>query len=218
MKELLLKNKRLKALAVVLSAALWYFIAGQTNTEVGFLVPLVFKGVPEKMEIAGVPPAEIEIRVSGPKRAIDTLSPSQVVAEIDLSGAKGGLNTFKILPQNISVPVGVEVVRFRPASVDIRMEQVVKVSLPVVARLSGTPGWGYRVAGTEIMPPVVSAVGMRKELKDRKAFYTRPVDVTGLKASKTVRADLDVDESEFKNIGARSVSVIVRIEKADKEP
>ncbi|TAN62035.1 YbbR-like domain-containing protein [bacterium] len=213
----LFKNKRLKALAVVLSAALWYFVAGQTGTEVGFLVPFVLKGMPENMELSGLPPAELEVRVSGPKRVIDTLSPSQVVAEIDLSGVKEGLNTFKIQPQNISVPVGVDIVRFRPSSVDIRTEELVKMTLPVNARLTGTPGWGWRVVGVEAIPAVISASGLKRDQKDRKGFYTRPIDISGIKASKLVMAELDIEEGEFKSIGARKVSVRVKIEKATRE-
>lgn len=122
MKSRIFKNITLKALAIVFSAALWYFVAAQSNSEVAFLVPVAFKGLPGEMEMAGPLPGEIEIRVAGPKRLINTLSPSHVVAEIDLSGARPGRNTFKISAQNITAPSGIEVVRLRPDSIGLSVK------------------------------------------------------------------------------------------------
>lgn len=124
LRGLFLKNKRLKLLALVFSAALWFFVAGQSNTEVGFLVPLGLKGIPADLTVTGGPPSEIEVRVSGARQVISALSSSQIIAEIDLSGGVEGVNTYNILPDNIITPVGVEVTGIRPSSVEVRLEKL----------------------------------------------------------------------------------------------
>lgn len=213
MKVILLKNLRLKILALVFATALWFFVAGQSSTEVGFLVPIVFKGIPANMVIAGLPPGEVEVRVAGPKGVINNLSPSNVVVELDVSGAKEGHNTYKILPQNITTPVGVEVVRLRPSSIDLRMEPVIKLSLPVRARLTGSPAAGFRVAGVRVFPPSVTATGVKREIKNTSVIYTRPIDISGLGSTRNFTSELDILENEFRTISADKVSVRVVIEK-----
>ncbi len=214
MKGFLLKNIRLKILAVVFATALWFFVGAQSTSEVGFLVPIALKGIPENMEIAGAPPGEIEVRVSGPGRTINTLSPSSVIAEIDLSGAKEGHNRVKITPQNITTPMGVEVVRLRPGSVDIRMEALRKASVPVKARLRGEPAGGYKVAAVNVSPAVVTVSGSSRAVKGLNAIYTSPVDISGLDSTKKFTVGLDVAAGEFRSLSADKATVRVSIIKA----
>ena len=147
MKELFASNLKLKLLAVIFSLALWFFVAGQSRTEVGFIVPISYKGIPKDLIMTGAPPDEVEVRVTGPKLFINNLSPSQISAELDMSGAKEGINTLRIQPTDIITPMGVDVQRLRPSSVDFRLERITRVELPVRALVSGRPAPGYRVVG-----------------------------------------------------------------------
>lgn len=215
-RDVLFKNFRLKLMALVFATALWFFVAGQSNTEVGFLVPLVYKGMPNNMAIAGSPPGEIEVRVSGPKFVIKNLSPAKVIAELDLSDAKEGVNTYKLLPQNITTPVGVDVLRLYPSSVELRIERISEVTLPVMARVRGEPAKGYRVKGVKVYPDSVRATGLKKEIKDLreiKGIYTKPVDVSGIRSSGNYSAALDVVGNEFGTLSTDKVTVFVIIEK-----
>lgn len=207
------KNKRLKLMALVFAAVLWFFVAGQSNTEVGFLVPLGLKGIPKDMVVTGVPPAEMEVRVSGAKPVIINLSSSQIIAELDLAGAKEGVNTFNILPEDIITPVGVDVLSIRPKSVEVRLEKLVKTALPVKARLQGAPAPGFRVSGVRVSPLTVDAAGIKKEMQEAGALYTKPVDIRGLQASKSFVVQIDTSPEAFRDLSVDKVSVTVFIEK-----
>ncbi|HLC19178.1 MAG TPA: CdaR family protein [Thermodesulfobacteriota bacterium] len=213
MKGLFTNNLRFKLLAVVFSSALWFFVAGQSSTEVGMLVPLEFRGIPADMAMTSAPPGEIEVRVRGSKLVINNFSFGQVSAVLDLSSAKEGLNTYNILPGDIVTPTGVRVTRIRPGSVDIRMEGTAKAELPVKVRLTGRPAKGYKVAGLKVDPERVEVVGAKMKLKSLKGIYTEPVSVSGLAGSNTFYARLDPGDNDFNSISADRVNVRVFIEK-----
>ncbi len=213
MRELILKNFRLKLLALGFSLALWFFVAGQKSTEVGFIVPLSFKGIPKGMVMTGSPEGEADVRVVGPKFLVNNLLPSQIIAEVDLGSAKEGVNGYRILPRDVTVPIGIKVTRVLPASVEVRMDRLVDVVLPVKVRLSGKPAKGWRVAGVSASPKSVTAGVVRKNLDAISAVYTAPVDINGARATKAVTAQLEVPDHDLRALSAESVKVKVTFEK-----
>lgn len=217
MKLFLATNMRLKLLAVAFAIALWFFVAGQSKTEVGFLVHLGFKGMPADMVMTGVPPDDIEVRVAGPRFFISNLSPAQITAELDLSGAKEGLNTYRLQPKDIITPMGVEVLRLRPGSVDVKLERLVKTELPVKVRLSGQPAEGYRVADVLVFPKTVTLTATQRELGEARAVYTRPVDISGMDSPASVNAQLDTGNLDFRSISAERVEVKLIVKKETRK-
>lgn len=213
MKRIFLRDLKLKALALVFAAALWFFVAGQSSTEVGFLIPVGLKGIPRGMVMVSVPPDEIEVRVMGPKFVINNLSPSRIQVELDLSDAREGLNNLRIVPRDIVVPMGVEVVKTRPVSVDIRLERLITVNLPVKARLTGKPAPGYKVIDVNVSPRSVAATGLKKEMGDLSGVYTKPVDVSGLTSTALFTVQLDIPVKAFRSISYDKVDVKVVVGK-----
>ncbi|MBE7415529.1 MAG: hypothetical protein HS130_10035 [Deltaproteobacteria bacterium] len=207
MRSFLASNTKLKVLALVFALALWFFVAGQSRTEVGFLVPLGFKGIPKDMVMTSMPPDELEVRVTGPKLFINNLSPTQITAEIDLSGAREGLNTYRIQSKDIITPMGVEVQRLRPSSIEVKLEKMVRAELPVKARLTGRPAAGYRVADVAVAPTTVSVTGTEKEMRKLKEISTRPIDISGIDAPLSVKVQLDHAGLELRSLSVESVEV-----------
>ncbi|MEE8573871.1 MAG: CdaR family protein [Thermodesulfobacteriota bacterium] len=122
MKKSMTDNAGLKFAALALAVVLWLLVGGKSEAEVGFLVPLELRGVPADMVMATTPPGSIEIRVTGPRKAIGKLSPADVRVDIDLSSAREGLNSFRISSYDVEVPGGISVVSVNPVKIDIRME------------------------------------------------------------------------------------------------
>lgn len=213
MKRIFLQDLKLKVLALVFAVALWFFVAGQSSTEVGFLVPVGVKGIPRGMVMVSAPPEEIEVRAMGPKFLINNLSPSRIKVELDMGDAVEGLNNLKIAPGDIAVPMGVEVVKTRPVSVDIRLERLVTVNLPVKVRLTGRPAAGYKVIDVKAEPGSVTANGVKKEMRDLSGVHTKPVDVSGLASTARFTAQLDIPVNEFRSISGDKVDVKVVIGK-----
>lgn len=213
MRNLLLSNVKLKVLSLVFASALWFFVAGQSNTEVGLIVPMGLKGIPRDMVMTSRPPGEVEVRVMGPKFFISNLSPSQITAELDLSDAREGVNTYRLLPHDITTPMGVDVVRLRPGSVDIRLERLATVTLEVRPKITGRPAPGYRVAEVVVSPRTVTAGVLKKDSEGLGAVYTKPVDVSGFTFSKDVIVPLELPVVELRSMSADRAEVRISIKK-----
>ena len=215
MKKLVSANLKLKLVAVVLATALWFFVAGQSNTEVGVIVPVVYKGAPRDLVISNTPMDEVEVRVMGPKLFINNLSASQIIAELDLSGATVGVNSYRLKLSDITTPMGVEVLRVRPSSVEVRMDRLERKSLRVKPRLTGRPEKGYEIADIVVLPNEVEATSVKKSLSSLGEIRTVPLDVSGLNQSTSVTLRLDVPSKyEFRSISPDKVDVKVVIRKA----
>lgn len=212
MREFFTSNLRLKAMALAFAVALWFFVAGQSRTEVGFLVPVGLKGIPKDMVMTSGPPDEIEVRVTGPRLFISNLSPAQIAAELDLSAAKEGLNAYKLQTKDIMTPMGIDVLRLRPASIEVKLERLSKADLPVRARVVGRPAQGYRVADVQVFPKHVVVTGTRKEISIG-AVFTKPLDISGMDSSTSLSVQLDTAGAEFRSISAERVEVKVIIRK-----
>lgn len=213
MREFFTSNLRLKAMALAFAVALWFFVAGQSRTEVGFLVPIGLKGIPKDMVMTSGPPDEIEVRVTGPRLFISNLSPAQIAAELDLSAAKEGLNAYKLQTKDIVTPMGIDVLRLRPNSIEVKLERLSKADLPVRARVVGRPAPGYRVTDVQVFPKHVTVTGTRKEIKDIGAVFTKPLDISGMDSSTSLSVQLDTAGGEFRSISAERVEVKVIIRK-----
>ncbi len=213
MKDLFFKNMRLKALALAFAIALWFFVAGQSNTEVGFLVPLGFKGIPRDLVMTSVPPAEIEVRMRGPKLFLNNLSPAQIIAELDLTGAKEGLNSYRIRSSDIVRPMGIDVSMIRPDTVDLRLERIVTASLPVKVRFTGRPAAGYRLVSFTVSPKAINAGVLKRQRKEIRVIYTKAIDLDGLTDSFTVTVPLDAPERRLWSLSADKVRVRFIIDK-----
>ncbi len=208
-------NLKLKSLAVIFSIALWFFVAGQSNTEVGFLVPIGYKGVPADLVIGSSPPDEVEVRVEGPKFFINNISPAKIIAEIDMSNATEGLNTFRFKPTDVTTPMGVQVVRLRPSSVEVRMYRLEHKTLKVVPLLKGRPQAGYEVAQVQVSPDTVDAASIKKSILKLRSVNTVPIDVTGINETMSATVQIDVPSRyEFRSISAEKADVKVIVRKA----
>ncbi len=212
-KTFLTTNPRLKVMALVFSIALWFFIAGQKNSEVGFLVPLGFKGVPKDMVMTSAPPGEVEVRVLGPRLIINKLSPSQVKVELDLSGATEGTNTFKVTQGDVELPIGVTAIRIRPDVFKVRMGRIVNVKLPVLPDVKGKPAAGFKVTEVITIPGEVTVSGLEKDVEGLKSIKTSPVDIAGADSTRSFTTGYELAPKEFRGISEKNVIVRVQIER-----
>lgn len=213
MREFFTSNLRLKAMAMAFAVALWFFVAGQSRTEVGFLVPIGLKGIPKDMVMTSGPPDEIEVRVTGPRLFISNLSPAHIGAELDLSAAKEGLNAYKIQPKDIVTPMGIEVLRLRPNSIEVKLERLSKADLPVRVRVVGKPASGYKVEEILVFPKSVTVTGTRKEITNIGPLFTKPLDISGMDSSTSLSVQLDTARAEFRSLSSERVEVKVIIRK-----
>jgi diadenylate cyclase len=93
---------KLGVLATV--SLVWLLLAGEQNFRVSLLVPLEENKLPQSLEIVSPLNPQVEITFLGLRKDASTLEPGDIHAQVDLSRANPGTQTFSITPNNISLP------------------------------------------------------------------------------------------------------------------
>jgi hypothetical protein len=126
-----LQRRRLAAhapealLAVAVASAAWLLTAsGSDVAEAVRSAPVVVENLPAGYVVESVAPAEVEVTLSGPRRALFFGDPSPLRAPIDARLVRLGRRTFQIAPGQVEAPPGLEVVAVEPAQVKISVREV----------------------------------------------------------------------------------------------
>jgi len=215
--DLIYRHHGLKVIALVLAAALWFLVVGEKAAEESFTVQLGIKGIPENMLPIGDIQKNVEVRLSGPRGFINNISAKDISATIDIGevsgGLKEGVNIFRVNPDNIRVPKGIEVVKVIPSSIDIRLEKVSKAILPVKVVTAGKSARGYYIEDIDVTPDKVVVIGKKDELSGIKSIKTGVVDVSGITKTTKYSALLDVSAKAIKSTEPALVEVTVFVKK-----
>ncbi len=171
------RNLGLKVLALALAALLWFTVAGEHVGERVMRVPLEFHNIPPDLEIVGDSPTTVDIRVRGSSGVISRLQPGEVVASLELGGARPGSRLLHI--EEIRAPYGVDVVQVIPSTVSLELEKMASRVVPVVPALEGEPAPGFVVGRVVSDPATVRIEGPESRVRQLAEATTEPVVVTG---------------------------------------
>lgn len=203
------KNVGLKLLALALSAGLWWFVAGESNVQVGFSVPLEIRNVPEGMAITNKVESQVDVRITGPSTLVGALQQKDVSAVIDLSSAKAGRELVSLTERSVKVPIGFRVQRIYPNAVEVYLEKLERRRLPVTARIGGTPQLRRRIARVTVDPPSLEVEALPEEFTRIRALVTEEVTPGAPEGVFSDRARVDLPEGHAKIVGNSTVRVTV---------
>jgi YbbR domain-containing protein len=154
-------------------------LAGEEIVDRGLRVPLELQQFPSGIELVGEAPTVVDIRVRGGSGDLSRLSPGDIVAVLDLRGARPGRRLFQLTPDQVRAPFGVEVQQVTPASVALMFERSATRQLPVMPAYEGTPAPGYVVGEITADPRMVDVVGPESAVAKAMEALTEPVSVAG---------------------------------------
>ena len=125
------------------------------------------------------PVPNVNVRLSGSKKAIRQLIPYMVSVQVELSQRQVGLVTVPLTPENVLLPNGLEVVSIEPNAVQLDLEREVTQRLPVFPKLVGEPAAGSTVGEPEVFPNQVLVTGPEPMLARIDSLSTRPLSLDG---------------------------------------
>ena len=165
----------LKILAIALAALLWLVVAGEQIVERALRIPLEFTNLPSQLEIVGEPPNVVDVRVRGSSGALSRMAAGELVAVLDLRGARPGPRIFHLGGSDVRAPFGVEVVQVAPSNLSIAFERSASKVLPIVPEVEGEPAPGFEIGTVTADPPTVEVVGPASVLDGLTSAMTEPV-------------------------------------------
>lgn len=117
--SVLVRHWELKLLALGFSAVLWVFVMTSEKSDLILSAPVELDGLPPGLALIGERPESVDVQLHGLRGALARLGPEQVKARLSLSGARAGEVTLRVLPEQISVPTGITVVRVNPSRIRV---------------------------------------------------------------------------------------------------
>ncbi len=208
----------LKLVSLALALVLWLLLvpAEKVSSEKSLVIPLETRNVPAGLEIVERPVPTVDVTIRAPKRVLSEITPSSLVARIDLDRATVPQQEYPLNAAMIVLPPGAQAVKISPSKVTIRLERTVEATLDVHATLRGKPAPGYRITRIEIDPDQVAVQGPESRVKASDAATTAPVDVSGLAESTVFDADIILPRPELRFVAAQTdarVTVVIEPEK-----
>jgi YbbR domain-containing protein len=178
LRKLFLEDWGLKLLALVITVALWLGVTGQNKP-----VTLRVAGVqlnflePGGLEISNDPPATVDVILTGSKDKLDRIGPRDLIANVDLSDQKAGERVIKLTLERVKVELqeDVKIQGFHPASVPIRLEPVVDVTMDVEVKFEGKLPEGYEVTGVSTNPAKIRLRGPSDRINALRKAITETV-------------------------------------------
>jgi len=211
------RNLWRQLVAVVVAAGLWFLFGGQQVVERAIRVPLEHTSLPPGIEMTGEMPTVVDLRVRGSEAALARIVPGELVAVLNLAGAKPGQRLFTVTADDVRAPSGVTVMQVTPSSIAMAFEPATSKLVPVAPEVQGTPAYGFEVGAISVTPPAVEVHGPAGALEDTQAVITEPLSVAGASAPVTDTVTLGVPDRTLRIQQPQRVSVTVDIRRAPIE-
>jgi YbbR domain-containing protein len=180
----------LKVLSLGLALMLWMVVSGEETVERGLRVPLELQQFPPGVELHDDAPSTVDVRVRGASGALSRVSPGDIVAVLDLRGARAGRRLFHLTPEQVRAPFGVEVIQVTPPTVAMVFEPGASRLVPVTPDIEGDPAPGYVIGKVTTDPPTVEMIGPASAVERVSEAITEPISMDG--ASAPVRENVTV--------------------------
>lgn len=199
MRRLLLDNLALKALAVLIAFGLWVITAREPELATSFSVPILFRHIPEDLDISSNVPERVHLEVRGPARRLTPESLSQTAVVLDLAGLQQGERTFTIHESDVrQLPINVMFYRAVPSQVALRFERLSTKEVPVEPTYAKAPPQGYYVVRYGFEPARVRIRGPESRLQTVDHVTTDPIDLSGVISHAEKRAHVRLPDPQFR--------------------
>jgi YbbR-like protein len=207
----------LKLLSLLVAFALWFFVnAGERDTEAALQVPLELRNIPAHLMLVSPRTDFIDLRVSGPRTLLRRIDRDRLAMSLDLSGVRPGPAVFRLRPEALELPRGVNVVRLTPSEITLEVARVVRKTVPVRLAFSGKPPTDLRVTEVKLAPESVEVFGPSSDVDDVKAAESEPLDLSEAAAGVMERDVGLVAPQEYLSFSAALVHARVRLEEPEQ--
>lgn len=181
-RKLLFDNFGLKVISLLVAVLLWGQMSRDPMAEIQVSVPIEFHNAPDTLEMSTENVPQAQVRIRGPVRELRDLSPSEVRATIDLTGAGPRERTFDLRPASVHLPDALEVLQVIPAQVRLTFDRRGTRQIRVQPRVIGQFATGYRIAagGVKVEPATVTISGPQRRVEAIEEAVTDPVDASGV--------------------------------------
>ena len=212
--RLVFENFAWKALSIIIAVAIWALVASEPELSTFATARLEYKNLPDDLEIASEPVAEISLELRGPSGELRGIGDGvKPVVILDMSGITAGERTFAVDEGNLRLNRHVRLVRAIPSEVRFDFERRMVRLIPVQVRITGEGRNGYEVAVRQSNPGDLTVVGPASHVARLVAAVTDPVDVSTVVGTKEFRVNAFIEDPYVRFRTPPQVAVTVTMKK-----
>lgn len=182
---------RIISLLIAISAWAWVTTGQNPVKEALYEIPLESRSLSSDLMVANKP-ATVNIRVQSRVSILDNFTSRDYLAYVNLSEAVIGDN---VVPVQVSLPAGVDVVNINPALVSIKIDQITQVQMPVRPIIIGEVPTNYMVLEPTISPTEIIISGP-KSILDRVVDVVADISLRGQRESYLERVPIKIFDEE----------------------
>ena len=170
----------IRVLSLAIAVALWFFLSWDKRERQSERVVEASVTYDTAADMVVMNPVrQIDVRVRGGSRRVRTLNPFLVNVLVELPQTEPGSVPVPLVPEQVFVPEGVEVVSLDPNALDLTLDKEITKRLPVLVDLVGEPAAGATVGEPVLSPMEVAVSGPQSRIGAVSVLKTRPINLNG---------------------------------------
>ena len=174
----MLNNKTLlKILSVFIALGMWIMVVSGHEETKEMTVPVRLINIPQsKVAISDF--SNVSINIKGAARLMQSLTNSDVLLDIDVSGFTDGQSIRRILTSDFKTPLGLEVSDVNPSELRITLDNVTAKEVRVLPSIIGEVKQGYMVESITLKPNSITVTGAKTVLSQLENISTMPINLS----------------------------------------
>ena len=210
----LFQNPGLKLTAALLACAAWilFVLPRDTRTQTYAEIPIAFQNLPPGWRVLDYGPTELQVTVTGAARDFRIVDPQQLVATLDLSSPRSGVQYVPLTAEHLNLPDEMEVTRLEPREVRLEAWPMRRAQLRVRVPQTGRLPEGLTLTAIRVAPATVDVLVRRRDIGAITEIQTEPIDLGRIRGDTAVAANLVLPENTLlPEDAAGSVQVVVDV-------
>ncbi|HSC88011.1 MAG TPA: CdaR family protein [Polyangiaceae bacterium] len=220
LRDALLQNLGLKAIAFVLALGFFVYFHGQEDLEQR-TVPVPVISLPPAQgsrELMSKLPPSIQVTLSGSTRSITKLI-REGMAPVAIDLRDGSKQSVAFTRSMFLLPDDIELVAIVPPRLELDWEDVVTRQVPIQASFIGQPAEGHTLRGEPIVePPRVTVKGPVSRVEVMQFARLAPFDLSGLREGRFPRRlSIEPPPEQVRYLGSQTATVTVEVSRRRAE-
>jgi len=179
MKRETAQRHSLKLIAIFFAVSLWFYVLNSEPIQIERRLTINYI-LPKGFTIASLSEKEVSLKIKGSKAFIQNIFSNKEKINVDLNPyflSSGKKFKVKFYTSDINVPFGVEILDISPKEMNIELDRLVLMEIPIKLQYIGDVPIGRKVKEVSIEPQNLMISGPIEILKTISRLETAPVNL-----------------------------------------
>jgi YbbR domain-containing protein len=208
--NIFIRNGHLKAIALLLTVALYLWVGEDRETQMIAAAPVRFS-VPEELILTQPNIDRVKLTLRGRWSSLNQFDQNDLEPVVIQVSPDDDGQVVPITPDAVQLPPGVRTTSIEPSAVRVELEDRVEKTVKLSPRVVGRTRPGYVIQGVEVTPSELTVSGPQSVIGPLQSVPTERIDVTGRARSFQKQVQLRPESSQINYNLSNPVSVSVQI-------